>query len=214
MIGLKEYLICVSFYDEFTNCVSIIHSKGFVQNKFSANKFSEFVQMKCLQNGKDIIIKAKSCYMYMDFKTHVFPPKRVIIRLFVDITPQTCLKFAQSLAQSIKDKQPFRLKDDTAKSMFKLKSEIKADLLDDENFILKVESEGWITISNQGPHSNNISEFWVSTQRNANFDQKGVVFGQIVYNFNVLAGLVEKNKDLGVKNRLESRLINWGVIRE
>ncbi|KAG8497935.1 hypothetical protein CXB51_007304 [Gossypium anomalum] len=100
---------------------------------------------------------------------------RIIVELFNDVVPKTAENF-RALCTGEKGIGP-----NTGESIYGLKFE-------DENFELKHERKGMLSMANSGPNTNG-SQFFITTTRTSHLDGKHVVFGKVVKGMGVVRSI-------------------------
>ncbi|CAJ1939398.1 unnamed protein product [Sphenostylis stenocarpa] len=84
---------------------------------------------------------------------------------------------------------------------------------EDENFELKHERKGMLSMANSGPNTNG-SQFFITTTRTSNLDGKHVVFGKVVKGMGVVRSI--EHVVIGEDDRptLDVTIVDCGEIRE
>jgi len=79
---------------------------------------------------------------------------------------------------------------------------------DDENFILKHNSVGLLSMVNEGRPNTNSSQFIITVQPSTHLDNTNVVFGKIVRGMGIVLEItkVQTEKDVPIEVRLSLKL--------
>lgn len=80
----------------------------------------------------------------------------------------------------------------------------------DENFLLKHQGVGTVSMANSGPHSNK-SQFFISLTKTHWMDNKHVVFGQVIEGLGILKK-IEKHGVMGFRKTKFVKLVDSGEL--
>jgi peptidyl-prolyl cis-trans isomerase B (cyclophilin B) len=162
---------------------------------------------------------------YFDISINGIPEGRVIIRLFDDTVPLTCKNFRALCSQGLFDKSKPSYQDSTFHRVIKdfmiqggdFTSgdgtggfSIYGDKFPDENFELKHNQQGMLSMANSGPNTNS-SQFFITTKKTPWLDNKHVVFGIVLKGFDIIQKIenLETNND---KPIYEVKIIKSGLL--
>lgn len=82
---------------------------------------------------------------------------------------------------------------------------------DDENFVLRHEGPGTLSMANSGKNTNG-SQFFLCTTKTDWLDGKHVVFGEVIQGLDVVRKMEAAGSDTGVPKKL-TRIKNCGQLR-
>ena len=142
------------------------------------------------------IINSESTKTYFNIKIGGKPVGKIIMRLFDNIVPLTSKNFAE-LCRRKKYKNTIIHRiinnkliqgGDTDYANGRGGSSIYGKKFDDENFELKHDKPGLLSMANSGPNTNG-SQFFITLSSLPTLDNKHVVFGEVIEGFNVLQKL-------------------------
>ncbi|GIX82467.1 peptidyl-prolyl cis-trans isomerase D [Caerostris extrusa] len=139
-------------------------------------------------------------HVFFDIKIGEEKVGRIIIELFKDITPMTAENF-RALCTGEKGigrygkplhykGSRFHRRGDCINGNGQGSESIYGETFEDENFTLKHDQPGLLSMANRGPHSNGC-QFFITTVATPHLDNKHVVFGKV-------------KKGLGVVNEMEN----------
>ena len=155
---------------------------------------------------------------------------RVIIELFDEDVPLTCNNFRHLCTKGIKNKNKSAYKDTKFNCIIKNFMIQGGDVINnngtsgysiygkyfkDENFNLKHNQEGLLSMANCGKDKNN-SQFFILTKRNGceQLDNKYVVFGIIISGYDIIKKLENIKVDINNNPIEESKISNCGLLEE
>ena len=157
-----------------------------------------------LKTALNMKISSKNKY-FMDIHSDINFNGRVVIELFADIVPKTCRNFRKIITQLPPKKSyigcPFHkyikgfvmVGGDITKHDGSGGKSIYGPTFRDENFTLKHNQEGIVSMANDGKDSNNSQFFFVLRENGAPWlDNKHVVFGIIINGLDYLIELGNK----------------------
>lgn len=143
---------------------------------------------------------------------------RIVIRLFQDVTPRTCENFRQLCVTGRYKGTPFHriikgfmiqggdfTNGDGTGGM-----SIYGEKFEDENFQLRHDQPGLLSMANSGPHTNG-SQFFITVAPQPHLDGKHVVFGQVIQGYE----LVQKMENIpteGDQPVYPCEIVNCGSI--
>jgi cyclophilin family peptidyl-prolyl cis-trans isomerase len=162
---------------------------------------------------------------YFDISINGIHEGRVIIELFDDIVPLTCKNFRALCSQGLFDKSKPSYQDSIFHRVIKdfmIQGgdfttgdgtggfSIYGDKFPDENFELKHNQPGILSMANSGPNTNS-SQFFITTKETPWLDNKHVVFGIVLKGFNIIQKIenLETNND---KPIYEVKIIKSGLL--
>jgi peptidylprolyl isomerase len=158
-------------------------------------------------------IKQKEKYVFMDIAINREPVGRILIKLFDDVVPKTCLNF-RCLATGVKG---FGYEGSTFHRIipgFMIQGgdidglngrggkSIYGGKFSDENFKICHSEPGMISMANSGPDTNG-SQFFITTDDNGtpHLDGKHVVFGKVIEGMDIIYKLDSLGSDDGTPDR-------------
>lgn len=158
--------------------------------------------------------------VYMDIDIDNKHQGRIIIKLYDDVVPKTANNFrhlaknplayrGSAFHRVIKD---FMIQggDYTNGDGTGGKS-IYGDAFEDENFEIKHDKSGLLSMANSGPNTNG-SQFFITTQPTPHLDNKHVVFGEVVVGMEIVKKIEELQTDATDKPTKECIISDCGVL--
>lgn len=189
--------------------------KKISQNHLIQNTFS---------NNLNNQISLTDTKVYLNIKNH----GQIIIKLFTHITPKTCENFRvlctgergyTNLGQHLSYKNSILHRmipnfmyqgGDIVNGDGTGSTSIYGDYFDDENFILKHDNLGMLSMANSGPNTNGC-QFFITTVPSPHLDGKHVVFGQIIQGLHILKQIEKYSSKTGVPTK-KIRISDCGQI--
>ena len=162
---------------------------------------------------------------YFDISINNNEVGRVKFELFDDEVPKTCKNFRYLCALGFKDNGDPAYKNCIIHRVIKdfmIQTgditnnngtggfSIYGDKFDDENFNLKHNQKGLLSMANSGPNTNN-SQFFITTNKTEWLDNKHVVFGIVLSGYDIIEQIQNVEKDENDKPIYEVKIINCGL---
>ncbi len=142
----------------------------------------------------------------------------VVCELYDDVVPKTAHNFRQLILEGKYNNTQFHriIKDfmiqggDFTKGDGTGGVSIYGDKFDDENFALKHDSAGILSMANAGPNTNG-SQFFITTQEAPHLDNKHVVFGKVISGMEIIDILNSVDTDGNDRPINDCIIINAGL---
>lgn len=148
-------------------------------------------------------------YPFFDISIDGIDEGRIIFQLFDEEVPKTCKNFRYHCSRGLIDKNKPSFKDSKFHRIIKdfmiqggdfTKGDgtgglsIYGEKFEDENFNLKHNQPGLLSMANAGPNTNG-SQFFITTQQTPWLDNKHVVFGIVIKGFDVVKKIENLDKN-------------------
>ena len=141
-------------------------------------------------------------YVYLSIATPTEFLGKIIIELFTDIAPHTCENFKvlcsnKNIRQSYVGSKFHRSVPGFVMQGGKLEGgpySIYGDSFPDENFELKHDQKGLLSMANHGPDTN-CSQFFITLNKAEHLDGKHVVFGRVIRGFDIVERMARIRTD-------------------
>ena len=88
---------------------------------------------------------------------------------------------------------------------------IYGDTFKDENFKIKHDKEGLLSMANSGPNTNG-SQFFITTVKTPHLDGKHVVFGEVKKGLDIIKQIENMETDENDKPKKECKILNAGLV--
>lgn len=151
----------------------------------------------------------------------------IVIELFDDIVPKTCMNFRSLCISNINDKNSDNASYKGCKFHRVIKdfmiqsgdienndgtggSSIYGKTFEDENFELSHNQPGLLSMANKGENTNN-SQFFIITKPAEHLDKKHVVFGIVLSGYDIVKKIEEISTDDNDKPIIECIISNCGI---
>jgi cyclophilin family peptidyl-prolyl cis-trans isomerase len=163
---------------------------------------------------------------YFDISINNIPEGRVIIQLFDETVPHTCKNFRFLSSYGLFDKSKPSYQDSSFHRVIKdfmIQGgdftngdgtggiSIYGDKFPDENFELKHNQPGLLSMANSGPNTNG-SQFFITTKETPWLDDKHVVFGIVLKGFDIIKKIENLETDNNDKPTYDVRITKCGLI--
>jgi cyclophilin family peptidyl-prolyl cis-trans isomerase len=166
---------------------------------------------KKIEEEKNIDFNNTNLFPYFDISIGGIPEGRIIFQMFDEDVPKTCKNFRYHCCRGINGKTEPSYKDTTFHRVIKdfmiqggdfTKGDgtgglsIYGEKFEDENFDLKHNQPGLLSMANSGPNTNG-SQFFITTKETPWLDNKHVVFGIVLKGFDIVKKIenIETNND-------------------
>lgn len=158
-------------------------------------------------------------HVYLDIEINKNNAGRIEIELYDDIVPKTCNNFRSLCKQKMYSNSIFHriIKNfmsqggDFTKGNGTGGRSIYGESFEDENFNIKHDKKGIISMANRGANTNN-SQFFIIYEPQPSLDNKHVAFGCVKKGFEVLDKLNLIITDYNNKPSLECKITDCGII--
>ena len=149
-----------------------------------------------INDAYDKLINNDSNIVYLDIKIDNNEINKIKIKLFNEIVPKTCKNFSELCKNKAYVNNIFHrlIKNfmiqggDIVNKNGTGGISIYGNTFDDENFKLKHNKVGLLSMANSGPNTNN-SQFFITLNSTQHLDDKHVVFGEVIDNLEFIKNL-------------------------
>jgi peptidyl-prolyl isomerase D len=211
-------------------CIALVGCGYFAYNYYKKNYIKNTYNLientndTNVENSKNIELEIKkninyediNLYPYFDISIGDIPEGRVIFQLFDEEVPKTCKNFRYHCCMGLINKNKPSYKDTEFHRVIKdfmiqggdfTKGDgtggmsIYGEKFEDENFDLKHNQPGLLSMANAGPNTNG-SQFFITTKETPWLDNKHVVFGIVLKGFDIIKKIenLETNNDKPIYN--------------
>ena len=180
-------------------------------------KKPELLEKKTESDSEQESIPIKNNHIFLEILVN--GEKGVVVcELYDDVVPKTAHNFRQLVLEGKYNNTQFHriIKDfmiqggDFTKGDGTGGVSIYGDKFDDENFALKHDSAGILSMANAGPNTNG-SQFFITTQEAPHLDNKHVVFGKVISGMEIIDILNSVDTDGNDKPINDCIIINTGL---
>jgi len=181
---------------------------------------------KQLDENPNVDINNPNLNPFFDISINNIPEGRVIIQLFDETVPHTCKNFRFLSSHGLFDKSKPSYQDSSFHRVIKdfmIQGgdftngdgtggiSIYGDKFPDENFELKHNQPGLLSMANSGPNTNG-SQFFITTKETPWLDDKHVVFGIVLKGFDIIKKIENLETDNNDKPTYDVRITKCGLI--
>lgn len=184
----------------------------------------------CYQFFSKRVYKTKNPCVFLEIATTEDTIGRIDIELYKDTVPKTAKNFYklcvgeynEEIKQVIKKFMGVRFHNVMRGSLIQSGDYINGDgtsgksiygtTFPDENFILKHDQPGLLSMSNNGPNTNN-SQFFITTRAMPWLNDKHVVFGKVLKGMDVVQKIENMPTDMDNKPLQDICVVNCGAIQ-
>lgn len=168
----------------------------------------------------DIVVPSNRKKVYLDVARNHSPLGRIEIELFDDVVPKTAENFRQLCQKKYKGTKFHRVikgfmiqGGDYEKGDGTGGRSIYGRTFEDENFKLKHNTPGLLSMANSGPNTNG-SQFFITTRPTPHLDNKHVVFGKVTKGFNIVKLIETTLTDPKDRPIVDCMIVNAGEVPE
>ena len=220
IILIAAYLIYVYFFKTNTNSIenNTINNEHFSQKDITED------ESNVIKKNNDSIEGNPYFIISIDGKKE----GKLKFELFDEEVPKTCANFRYLCVKGLGDKKEACYKDSIFHRVieeFMIQGgdftnfdgtggkSIYGDSFEDENFNLKHNQPGLLSIANSGPNTNG-SQFFITLKETPWLDDKHVVFGILLEGFELIKKIELLEKDDNNKPLVEVKIIECGLENE
>jgi len=217
IIIISIYLIYIYFFKKNTNSIenNISNNENFSQLEINEDKQDESIKKNDSIDGNPYFI------ISIDGKEE----GKLKFELFDEEVPKTCANFRYLCVKGLGDKKEACYKDSIFHRVieeFMIQGgdftnfdgtggkSIYGDSFDDENFNLKHNQSGLLSMANSGPNTNG-SQFFITLKETPWLDDKHVVFGILLEGFELIKKIELLPKDDNNKPLVEVKILECGL---
>ena len=220
IILIAAYLIYVYFFKTNTNSIenNTINNEHFSQKDITED------ESNVIKKNNDSIEGNPYFIISIDGKKE----GKLKFELFDEEVPKTCANFRYLCVKGLEDKKDACYKDSIFHRVieeFMIQGgdftnfdgtggkSIYGDSFEDENFNLKHNQPGLLSMANSGPNTNG-SQFFITLKETPWLDDKHVVFGILLEGFELIKKIELLEKDDNNKPLVEVKIIECGLENE
>lgn len=220
IILIAAYLIYVYFFKKNTNSIE----NNTINNEHFNQKDIKEDEGKVIKKNNDSIEGNPYFIISIDGKEE----GKLKFELFDEEVPKTCANFRYLCVKGLEDKKDACYKDSIFHRVieeFMIQGgdftnfdgtggkSIYGDSFEDENFNLKHNQPGLLSMANSGPNTNG-SQFFITLKETPWLDDKHVVFGILLEGFELIKKIELLEKDDNNKPLVEVKIIECGLENE
>jgi cyclophilin family peptidyl-prolyl cis-trans isomerase len=166
---------------------------------------------------------SKDDLVYLDMTTSSEFLGRIVIKLFSDITPHTCENFKVLCSNKNRNESYIGSPIHRVIKGFMIQGgdftngngtgghSIYGEKFPDENFKLRHDRPGLLSMANSGPDTNG-SQFFITVDETEHLDGKHVVFGEVVSGFEIVKHIEQIRTDSSDRPTTDVKIKKCGII--